>query len=445
MGFNGVSKIKIGDKMEKLKLALGLWCITSATFAAPSQLQSLNDQELSEVNGQALLNLKYTDPAQANASMKAENIGFYKLGIEANVELNANIKHLQLGCGGSNGAGKCDIDIDNLSLSGIADSRTGRVESSAKLTNPFIEFAVKNPQSAATREVMGFRVSAEKVMGMLTAGVENTGSPNGINSLSGYMKINPTTGTGYTATRSMTYNDTQMPINGNVDAKICLLCLFPDLAPTIRLGFASTDYDLGLDSTKADIFVNGTTISGNRMSSVKLDGYANINQLNFAGRLGASLNITAGLLTLQKQVTGNITGLKANLTVDEDLGYIHKIPLNNPFSLSLQKQNIWWNGAAAVAQRGWWMAFEDSINIGNVNPSQKIDITNDVLKQVVDPISNYITANPPQCNALNCVFGSDLAVGNVDLPNTSVNFPLKNLQLQNQTFAPNCYGGLKFC
>ena len=85
MGFNGVSKIKIGDKMEKLKLALGLWCITSATFAAPSQLQSLNDQELSEVNGQALLNLKYTDPAQANASMKAENIGFYKLGIEANV------------------------------------------------------------------------------------------------------------------------------------------------------------------------------------------------------------------------------------------------------------------------------------------------------------------------------------------------------------------------
>ena len=76
---------------------------------------------------------------------------------------------------------------------------------------------------------------------------------------------------------------------------------------------------------------------------------------------------------------------------------------------------------------------------------QKIDITNDVLKQVVDPISNYITANPPQCNALNCAFGSDLAVGNVDLPNTSVNFPLKNLQLQNQTFAPNCYGGLKFC
>ena len=37
--------------------------------------------------------------------------------------------------------------------------------------------------------MMGFRLSAEKVLGMLTLGEENTGTPNGINSLSGYMKI----------------------------------------------------------------------------------------------------------------------------------------------------------------------------------------------------------------------------------------------------------------
>jgi len=230
-----------------------------------------------------------------------------------------------------------------------------------------------------------------------------------------------------------------------VDAKICLLCIFPDLAPTLRLGFSSTDYNLALDSAKADIFLNGTTVNGKRLNSVKLDGYANINQLNFSGQLGASLNITAGLLTLQKQVTGNITGLKANITVDESLGFVHKIPLNNPFSLSLQSENIWWSNAAVPAQKGWWMAFEDGIDIGNVSPSKRIDITNDVLKQVVGPISNFITNNPPKCNALNCIGGSDLTVGNVNLPNTSVNFPLKDLQLANQNFAPNCYGTLKFC
>ncbi len=35
------------------------------------------------------------------------------------MELNANIKKLQLGCGGANGLGACDIDIDHISLSGL--------------------------------------------------------------------------------------------------------------------------------------------------------------------------------------------------------------------------------------------------------------------------------------------------------------------------------------
>ena len=400
-------------------------------------LIELNDRELSNVNGQALMSLGYIAPNDSVNKMQGQGVGFYKLGIEAELELNANIKKLQLGCGGVNGAGGCDIDIDNLSLSGVADTREGRVSSSAKLTNPFLEFAIKNPNAASTREIVGLRLSAEKALGMLTTGTENSVTPNGINSLSGYMKIKDTTGTGYTAGRNMTYADTKQSIDGNVKTSFLFIPL--------TLGFKSTDYNLALDSAKADIFINGTTISGRRLSSAKLDGYANINQLNFGGQLGASLNITAGLLTLQKQVTGNITGLKANITIEENLGFIHKIPLDNPFSLSLQSQNVWWPGAAETAQKGWWMAFEDTIDIGSVVPSKKIDITNDVLKQVVGPISTYITNNPVACSLFDCIGGSGLAVGNVNLPNTSVNFPLKDLQLATQDFAPNCYGSLKFC
>ncbi|MEN8281901.1 hypothetical protein ABFO69_09680 [Acinetobacter gerneri] len=406
------------------------------SFAYDGKLQQLNDAELSEVNGQALLSLSYIDPKDSANTMKGQGVGFYKLGLEAELELNANIKKLQLGCGGVNGAKGCDIDIDNLSLSGISDTREGRVTSDAKLTNPFIEFAIKNPEKASTREVVGLRLSAEKVLGLLSAGTENTTTPNGINSLSGYLKINPTTGTGYTAARNMGYADTGQSINGNIRTSFLLI--------PIVTGFQSNDYNLMLDSAKADINLNGTTISGNRMSSVQLDGLAKINQLNFSGNLAASLNITGGLLTLQKQVSGNITGLTANISVDENLGYIHKIPLNNPFSLSLQSQNVWWPGAAASAQKGWWLAVEDPVNIGDVSPAQKIVITNDVLKQVVGPISSYITNNPVQCSLLQCIGGA-LSVGNVNLPNTSVNFPLKDLQLSNQNFAPNCYGNLKFC
>lgn len=68
-------------------------------------------------------------------------------------------------------------------------SSEDRASSSAVLTNPFIEFAIKNPNSASTREVAGLRLSAEKFIGLLTAGTENTTRPNGINSISGYMQV----------------------------------------------------------------------------------------------------------------------------------------------------------------------------------------------------------------------------------------------------------------
>ncbi|EXD32272.1 hypothetical protein J500_3033 [Acinetobacter sp. 479375] len=157
----------------------------------------MTDKELSEQTGQALFNLSYIAPgASGNTDANNTNVGFYKLGMEATVELNANIKKLQLGCGGMNGAGGCDIDIDNMSLSGNADTREGRAGSSAVLTNPFIQFAIKNPNSASTRSIAGFRLSAEDIVGLLTFG-DNNGTPNGINSLSGYLKTQATNGTTY--------------------------------------------------------------------------------------------------------------------------------------------------------------------------------------------------------------------------------------------------------
>jgi len=423
-----------------MKFFLTALCLSWATLSyanlESANLVPLSDSELSKVEAQALFSFTYTDPKQADASMNQQNIGFYKLGLEANLELNANVNKLQLGCGGVNGLGGCDIDIDNLSLSGLSDTSDGRASSSAVFSNPFIEFAIKNPDSAALREIKGFRLSAEKVMGLLTMGLENSETPNGINSLSGYMKIKDTTGLAYTAARNMSYQDTGKTIDGTVNACIGIC---------IPLGFNSSDYNLQLQQTTAPIVINGQVISGSRMNNVMLNGVANIDQLNFSGDLKASINAALGLLNLQKNVTGSITGLRAALTVDQNLGFIHKIELNNPFSLSLQGQQIFWPGADAAAERGWWMAFDDEIDIGNVTPSKQIEITNDVLKQVVDPISAYLTANPVRCNLLNCLFGEDLAVGEVKLPNTIVNFPLKDLQLKNQSFSPNCYGNLKFC
>ena len=93
----------------------------ASTLHSESLIQ-LNDAELSDVSGQALMSLSYIAPNDSINNMQGQDVGFYKLGLEAELDLNANIKKLQLGCGGVNGAGGCDIDIDNLSLSGIADT-----------------------------------------------------------------------------------------------------------------------------------------------------------------------------------------------------------------------------------------------------------------------------------------------------------------------------------
>lgn len=434
---------EIDKKIIKIaKLAFICTGLFSSTHSFASTLHSesliqLNDSELSDVSGQALMSLSYIAPNDSINNMQGQDVGFYKLGLEAELDLNANIKKLQLGCGGVNGAGGCDIDIDNLSLSGIADTRKGRVGSSAKLTNPFVEFAIKNPNSASTREVVGLRLSAEKVLGLLTTGIENSDLPNGINSLSGAIKIKATTGTGFTAPRAMTTNDTGMAINGRIRL----------LGGLIQPTFNTDDYNLQLQSTKANLLINATTLTGTRLTSAKLSGTALIDNLNFGGNITARVNfLIASWIPLTINSNGYISGLRADLDIEQDLGYIHKFPLNNPFSLSLQSAEVHWPGAEYVTNRGWWLAIEDEIDIGQVVPKNQIDVTNDILKQVVPSINNYLTNNPPTCQGVIGCLITGLNIGNVNLSSANpLYFPIKDLPLATQGFAPNCYGNLKFC
>lgn len=199
------------NKWMKMLICLApLTLSMQSVKASQVDLQVMSDQELSDTNGQALLSLSNIAPND-NANLMSKyssgsNIGFYKLGLEADLELNTNIKNLQLGCGGVNGAGKCDIDIKNVSLSGLPSFNDangnpvfsdGRAATSAKLTNPFMEFAIKNPSSASTRQVVGLRLSAEQITGLLTAGLANNLTPSstdGIQNLSGFMRVAATTG-----------------------------------------------------------------------------------------------------------------------------------------------------------------------------------------------------------------------------------------------------------
>ncbi len=429
-------------------------------------MTALNDEELAEVEGQSLMNLEFqqgtnTTDAQGK-TYNQSNIGFYKLALSAELELNANIKKLQLGCGGDNNsirANSCDIDIDHIGLSGLPDdpnyTSDQRAATSALITNPFIQFAIKNPTSAATREVLGFRVSAEKIKGLMTLGTNNdvdannNAIPNGINTFSGYMKTKTASGTAVTAARNMTYADTGLTINGAVSGRLFgsssgTTCVGGFLDPCHDISYSSDTYNLSLSSTSAPFTINSTVVSGTRMKDVTLKGTGTVGQIDFSGQLTAKV---LGFLNLDKQVSGNITGLKTDITVNQSLGLIHALYLNNPASLSLQSQDILWTGAAVGANKGWWLAMEDEVELGSLSPTTKVAITNEVLKQTIAGINKDLTDNPRNCGNLltGCVGGSALVVGNVPMNTTTLDFPLTNLSLQGQNFRSNCYGGLKFC
>ena len=447
-------------------LTLGSLCLNSAY--ASDTLHSLSDSEMSAATGQSLFTLQYLAPSDTGNSYNSTNgnIGFYKFGMEAELELNANIKKLQLGCGGVNGAGACDIDIDNFSLSGNPGALTGpvvggvqtatladseaRVQSDARLINPFIKLAIKNPNSASTRELIGVQLGSEQMFGLLTFGEENTTTPNGINSLSGYMNIGSATGTAMTQARTMTKATAG---NKDMTGRIRIT----DVGGA-TLNFSSDTYNLALTPAAANVVTTPTVVSGNRMSIVNLSGSATVAPINFAGPMTANVDVGLFSVPLEKNVTGTITGLTATVPIEQNLGFIHKLPINgNSFSLSVQGQNLRWPGAAGDAMRGWWMAFEDQIDIGSISPASAVPITDAVLSQALGPegcastttpgINCALYKDPIECKAFgspNC-FGGNLPVGLVDITGTNVNFPLSNLQLGAQSFAPNCYGGLKFC
>ncbi len=441
------------NKMNKSLISI---LITATLGLSQSYaMTALNDEELAEVEGQALMNLEYTAGSNGTDSLgqsyTQSDLGFYKLGLSAEIELNANIKKLQLGCGGSNNTIKagCDIDIDNLSLSGLPEAGKERPETSAKLTNPFIEFAIKNPTSAATREVMGFRVSAEKIVGLLTAGT-NDGTQNGINTLSGYMKIAPATGSTKTQETPFTQS-----LTGKVNIAGCLNC---------PREFVTSNSTIKIPSMPVNFTTKEAILNGSRLTSVNVNALADVPTIILTENSGNMKAVVPGttwvtIIPLSNftisdmRVNMQISGLKTDIALNQSLGLIHSLPLNNPVSLSLQKSKLFWPKEQAVADPGWWLAVNDPVQLGTLNASENyaVDI-NPILPDVATYLSDWFDDHPLYVDfgsAVSALFTSKLVsnVGEVNLGSLpALPLPLNNIPLgASQNVISNCYGGLKFC
>lgn len=484
-----------------LVMTTALSCLlTTPVWAA---IQPMTDHELSNAVGQALLSTGYIAPSAANNPMRnitgANNIGYYRIGLQAEMDLNANIRNLQLGCNSVNGAG-CDIDIKNLALSGLPSNfdtglgyipstsnngnptytGDGRAATSAKLTNPFFEIAIRNPTTASTREIAGVRFSAEQIQGMLTAGLTNGNSPtttDGIQRLSGFMRIAGTTGDVNTQS-TLFGKQASHQISGLLNALGNDRTFTSDPGDADTLGITVPQMNAGF--TMPAFQVNGsrqTTASVQHVTTtiaeIPLANGPN-NQLRV--RWSPAILFVASSAKIKLAAGSKIQNLNMDITFNQSLSMIHNIPLTGSGGyLALQSADMLWPGAyvdptdaaktslatmtqSDVSKRGWWMAFDKPVQLGYLQAANLVNI-DAVLPQVATLMTAELLKEgnrvyAPAGAALGTLFGITMTTPNpiiVDLNAATLAYPatltLSNLKLVNQELTSNCYSGsgLSFC
>lgn len=404
----------------KKTLIVSALSVAISPIIALADMAELTESEMSDEVGQALLSMAYTAPSGLGVGASYSDFGYYKLGLEAKMELNVNIRSLQLGCGGRNGPGKCDIDIENLSLSGPADSKVasgpdagmpqwtaggGRPNTSATLTNPFVEFAIKNEGTAATREVVGFRLSAEEILGHMSAGTVNDevngfSTGGGINSFSGYIKVGQTPVLSTTkqsifgVTKDQAIAGNMRAVGSNRTAQTNINKMTPGAPGYEAVDGSNTNvyrtnpsdpdsaiWGINVPSQTISFNFPITAVTGNRMSQLNLV----VRDVPVGGNIGGQPRIAIGRdsgavsMILSSSIAGlvdaatffmgadnangtvaactatynptdcsYITNLKANVTVKQNFNLVHNLPINGGGYLSLQKEALRWPGSAGA-------------------------------------------------------------------------------------------------
>jgi hypothetical protein len=148
-------------------IAIALAC---AALSSHAQGLKLDDAQLSEVSGQALLNL-------TNTSLNG--LDFTRITLGADIQLSANLSKVRLGeysYDARNGTG-ADIDIGLLRF-GRSDGT--EAQRTVSISDPYFEFVYRNVGDASTREVIGMRLGFGSIAG--DVGVQ-------LNSISGSLRI----------------------------------------------------------------------------------------------------------------------------------------------------------------------------------------------------------------------------------------------------------------
>ncbi len=327
--------------MNNIKKIAGFGVCALLCTHSGNAMQTLDDQALSEEVGQAAFYTSYIDQGGTNPNA---NTGFYTLGLQGKVELNLNASRIQLGCGGLKGAG-CDIDLSQASLTGISAGASGTyADSDAVLTNPFIQLAIKNPGSLATRQVVGLNLGAQGALGQLSIG-KNTN------------------------TAAQQSNGTADPANNSGINR---------LSGSIGLSLGQ----VSLTNVHTDLGLSGSATTNPFFQQLVLNRQSMITDL---GPISANATVS-GLATLFLPFPISLSNVHVN---NQPLAAVHNLLVQDPsstpsnrvaakdISLSLQSESVRWPTVggfnAIAAQQGWWMSLP-SVTVNPLTTNQYVYI-----------------------------------------------------------------------
>ncbi|MCP8467875.1 hypothetical protein NK553_28390 [Pseudomonas sp. ZM23] len=150
-----------------LMRAAALFCGLLLASSAQARMESLNDEELSSITGQAML------------TVDALTYGAYqytRLNFGADIDILTNIDELRLGDytrSGSASSQPADIQINNFALGRVTNSNSANAAVEPfQMRDPFIEFAFKT-NASGVRELAGVRVGFGKALGYLSGDIQS--------------------------------------------------------------------------------------------------------------------------------------------------------------------------------------------------------------------------------------------------------------------------------
>jgi hypothetical protein len=381
---------------RKWWLSLAFLCLPSILSA---EMASMQDAEMSNVAGQALF---------VASKQTVGSYNFYRMGFDASLELNANIKELRLGETFNGTTNNADIIALNVALGCIANASNTCVDSTSgtgtqlkpfTMLRPYIQVAVKNDGSRATREVVGIRLGAENVSGPMsignfemfsgylsaTANIEMQEQGKGRNPLDVAVTCGPTTGPCPNAgtawnngvnTFGLNEPDRSLGLNNDQACFLSLCAQFRDLA---------VNYD-GVLRSNLPVVLNGRrqnqAMIQNLFLADAVDQISNSlsitrsNSSLSAGLINFILPILAGNVSnkIKAQLATGLSTTTANLNTYQmpyNVQNLHQADINSPlFGLSFQKEaGVQYPGYVVAMQKGWSMYLPNAFTLSVSQPT----------------------------------------------------------------------------